>query len=100
MSKPRGQRVSHRPCAVMSSRLPMATEQSGARPPGAQPYNTMGFQKEHMLALALLDLWLREAVTVDMANTLGVPPRHLTDHATIDRVTAEILPRVTLLLGL
>ena len=53
-----------------------------------------------MLALALLDLWLREAVTVDMANTLGVPPRHLTDHATIDRVTAEILPRVTLLLGL
>ncbi len=75
-------------------------QSSGARSYGAQPHKSMGFQKEDIPALTLLELWLHEAVTVEMANTLGVSPCQLTDHTTIDRVTAEILPRVALLLRL
>ncbi len=49
----------------------------------------------------LLELWLREMVTVEIANKLEVPPCQLTDYASLrEHVIAEILPRVTRVLGL
>ena len=49
----------------------------------------------------MLELWLREVVTVEIANKLGVPPCQLTDYASMhEHVIAEILPRVTRVLGL
>ena len=49
----------------------------------------------------LLALWLREVVTVEIANTLGVPPCQLTAYASMrEHVIAEILPRATRVLGL
>ncbi len=49
----------------------------------------------------LLALWLREVVTVEIANRLGVPPWQLTDYASMrEHVIAEVIPRATRVLGL